>query len=109
MEKLDKEIEFLYANKKFSESEIADYYKSKNKTNEIAFAVNRALSVYTEVIDPVSENYVPPWLNMGYDEETLIFIATYCFKKNRRSLEEMNEIIEKLYKNGLITLKSITE
>lgn len=109
VEKLDREIEFLYANKKFSESEIADYYKSKNKTNEIAFAVNRALSVYTEVIDPVSENYVTPWLNMGYDEETLVFIATYCFKKNRRSLEEMNEIIEKLYKNGLITLKSITE
>ena len=46
---------------------------------------------------------------MGYDEETLLFLATYCFKKNHRSLEEMNEVVEKLYKNGLITLTSIAE
>lgn len=109
IEKLDKEIDVLYASKKFSEKEIADYYKSKAKTTELAYAINRSLSVYTEVIDPVIENYVIPWQNMGYDEETLLFLATYCFKKNRRSLEEMNEVVEKLYKNGLITLTSIAE
>lgn len=109
IEKLDKEIDVLYASKKFSEKEIADYYRSKAKTTELAYAINRSLSVYTEVIDPVIENYVIPWQNMGYDEETLLFLATYCFKKNRRSLEEMNEVIEKLYKNGLITLTSIAE
>lgn len=109
IEKLDKEIDVLYASKKFSEKEIADYYKSKAKTTELAYAINRSLSVYTEVIDPVIENYVIPWQNMGYDEETLLFLATYCFKKNRRSLEEMNEVVEKLYKNGLITLSSIAE
>ena len=109
IEKLDKEIDVLYASKKFSEKEIADYYKSKAKTTELAYAINRSLSVYTEVIDPVIENYVIPWQNMGYDEETLLFLATYCFKKNRRSLEEMNEVVEKIYKNGLITLTSIAE
>ena len=109
IEKLDKEIDVLYASKKFSEKEIADYYKSKAKTTELAYAINRSLSVYTEVIDPVIENYVIPWQNIGYDEETLLFLATYCFKKNRRSLEEMNEVVEKLYKNGLITLTSIAE
>lgn len=109
IEKLDKEIDVLYASKKFSEKEIADYYKSKAKTTELAYAINRSLSVYTEIIDPVIENYVIPWQNMGYDEETLLFLATYCFKKNRRSLEEMNEVVEKLYKNGLITLTSIAE
>ena len=109
IEKLDKEINVLYASKKFSEKEIVDYYKSKAKTTELAYAINRSLSVYTEVIDPVIENYVIPWQNMGYDEETLLFLATYCFKKNRRSLEEMNEVVEKLYKNGLITLTSIAE
>lgn len=109
IEKLDKEIDVLYASKKFSEKEIADYYRSKAKTTELAYAINRSLSVYTEVIDPVIENYVIPWQNMGYDEETLLFLATYCFKKNRRSLEEMNDVVEKLYKNGLITLTSIAE
>lgn len=109
IEKLDREIDVLYASKKFSEKEIADYYKSKAETAELAYSINRSLSVYTEVIDPVIENYVTPWLNMGYDGETLLFLATYCFKKNKRSLEEMNEIVEKLYKNGLITLTAIAE
>ena len=109
IEKLDKEIDVLYASKKFSEKEIADYYKTKAETAELAYSINRSLSVYTEVIDPVIENYVTPWLNMGYDGETLLFLATYCFKKNKRSLEEMNEIVEKLYKNGLITLTAIAE
>ena len=109
IEKLDKEIDILYASKKFSEKEIADYYKTKAATTELAYSINRSLSVYVEVIDPVIENYVTPWLNMGYDGETLLFLATYCFRKNRRSLADMNEIVEKLYKKGLITLAAIAE
>lgn len=109
IEKLDKEIDVLYASKKFSEKEIADYYKSKAETAELAYAINRSLSVYTEVIDPVIENYVTPWLNMGYDKETLLFLATCCFKRNKRTLADMNDVIERLYKNGLITLTSIAE
>ena len=67
--------------KKFSEKEIADYYKAKAATTELAYSINRSLSVYVEVIDPVIENYVTPWLNMGYDGETLLFLATYCSGK----------------------------
>ena len=71
--------------------------------------VNKTLSIYTEVIDPVVDNYVMPWINKGYDEDALIFIANYCFRKNRRTLEAMNEVVEKLYRNGLITVNSIAE
>ncbi len=107
--KLDKEISNLYSARKFSPEEIDSYYKEKKKITEIAYNVNKALSVFTEVIDPVVENYVFPWINKGYNEDALIFIANYCFRKNRRTLEAMNEVVEKLYKNGLITLNSIAE
>lgn len=109
IEKLDREIDVLYASKKFSEKEIADYYKSKAETTELAYAINRSLSVYTEVIDPVIENYVTPWLNMGYDKETLLFLATCCFKRNKRTLADMDDVIERLYKKGLITITAIAE
>ena len=107
--KLDKELCALYSAKKFSPEEIDSYYKEKKKIVEIAYNVNKTLSVFTEVIDPVVENYVFPWINKGYDEDSLIFIANYCFRKNRRTLEAMNEVVEKLYKNGLITVNSIAE
>ena len=109
MTKLDKEISNLYSAKKFSPEEIDGYYKEKKKIVEIAYSINKTLSVYTEVIDPVVENYVIPWVNKGYDGDSLVFIANYCFSKNRRTLEGMNEVVEKLYKKGLITVNSIAE
>ncbi|MBR1676065.1 MAG: DnaD domain protein [Clostridia bacterium] len=109
MKKLDKELTTLFGAKRFSVEEISGYYKEKNKTTDLAYKINRALSVYVEVIDPVVENYVSPWLNKGYDDETLIFIANVCFKRNRRTLEDMNDVIERFYKNGYITMDSIAE
>lgn len=107
--RLDKELSLLYSAKRFSPEEIDSFYKEKKHVTEIAYSVNKTLSIYTEVIDPVVENYVIPWLNMGYDEDSLVFIANYCFKKNRRTLEGMNEVVEKLYNNGLITVNAIAD
>ena len=107
--KLDKELNLLYSAKRFSPEEIESYYKEKKKMAEIAYSVNKTLSVYAEVIDPVVENYVIPWLNKGFDEDALVFIANYCFRKNRRSLEGMNEVVEKLYLNGTVTVNAIAD
>ena len=62
-----------------------------------------------EVIEPVIDNYLLGWLAMGYDADTLEFLANYCFKKNKRSLDGLNEQILSLYDKGLITLSSIAE
>lgn len=107
--KLDKEITSLFTAKKFSPSEIEEFYKEKNTVAELAYKINRELSVYKAVIDPVVENYVYPWINKGYDEDALLFIANYCFKKNKCSLEEMDETVNRLYKSGLVTLDAIVE
>ena len=107
--KLDRELSLLFSNKKFSLSEIKSYYKERNNAVELAYKIDRALSVYVEIIDPVVDNYIIPWLNKGYDEDSLLFIANYCFRKNKRTLEDMNEVVEKAYKSGLVTINSIAE
>ncbi len=109
MAKLDRELAALFAAKKTSKKEIGEYYATRSKLTELARNVDRSLSVYVEVIDPVVDNYILPWTNRGYDGETLLFLANYCFRKNRRTLEDMNLLIEKLYKNGLVTLPSIAQ
>ncbi len=107
--KLDREISALYGAKIFSTNEIDKYYDEKNKRIELAYEISRQLSVYTEVIDPVIENYVSPWQSMGYNDETLLFIANLCFKNGRRSFEKMDETISKFYSSGLVSLPSIAE
>ena len=106
---LDDFILELFSNKLFTEKEIEDYLKQRDSYREIAVKVCKSLSVYVEVIDTVVETYVLPWTAKGYDGDTLEFLATWCFKKNRRSLGALNDQIELLYDKGLITLSSIAE
>ena len=106
---LDAFIMELYGNKLFSEKEIEDYVSKKESYKDLARKICKTLSVYVEVIDPVVENYLSPWLAKGFDADTLEFVANYCFKKNKRSLQDMSEQITALYEKGLITLSSIAE
>lgn len=87
---LDEKLMELFAAKKFTEKEIAEYAKRQAELNDLAKKITRALSVYVEVLKPVIDNYLNPWLALGYNEDTLLFIANYCFthrKKNSRRYE----------------------
>jgi len=68
----------------------------------LTIKINRALSVYYDVIDTVVENYTARWHNMGFEERSLLFIANYCFKKNKNNYEAMDEIIARLQQNGVV-------
>lgn len=107
VEKLDVFMSELYANKCFGKKEIENYLTLKNSIKETAIKIASELSVYCEVIQPYIDNYVSPWITKGYDEGTLIFIANYCFRKKRKSFEEMDETVNNLYSLGLVTLESI--
>ncbi|MBR6737528.1 MAG: DnaD domain protein [Clostridia bacterium] len=108
IKKLDKALEELYSNKCFTEVDAKAYFARKNDMFELSAKITKALGLYIEVLDNVLETYVSPWLSKGFNGETLLFVANYCFKKNKRSLELMNDTISNLYKLGLITVQSIT-
>lgn len=107
--KLDEFIAELYAHKRFSKREIQDYLDNKRSIYELAVKINKALSVYYEVLDTVVDNYTSRWLNSGYREDALLLIANYCFKHNRNTLEEMDTVVNALCREGLISLESIAE
>lgn len=106
---LDKTFDELYASKCFTEEDVLNFLKTKQEKIEISIDVLKALGIYVEVYDAVITNYVSPWLSMGYDHKTLVFIANYCFKSNRRTLEQMNETVLKLMKLGYVTLENIVQ
>ncbi len=107
--KLDKIIDELYSNKCFTDIEAKEYFKNKENLLNIAKNINKTLGIYIEVLDNVVISYVSPWTAMGYDEDTLTFIANYCFRKNKRTLEAMDETVKNLYNLGLLTTTNIAD
>ncbi len=109
MAKLDEFLLELYSIKSFSKQEIAEYMKNKKTIYELAIKINKLLSVYVEVIDTVVDTYTKKWLSFGFDEQSLCFIASYCFKTGKNTLQDMNELVEKLRFSGVIDLSSVND
>ena len=109
MEKLDAFLIELYSMKSFSKEEISEYAAKKQYVYDLAVRINRALSLYVEVLDPVVDTYTKKWLSYGFDEETLLYVAGFCFKNGENTLIKMDELIEKLYAKGLIDLTSVSD
>ena len=80
-----------------------------NKSDLIALAkdINRALGIYYESVENEVETYIIPWLNKGFNAKTLLLIANSCFKTNIRTLDGMEQSVQKFYKKGLLTESSI--
>lgn len=108
VKKLDKIIEELYSNKCFTKADAESYFATKKDLYELAFEITKKLGLYVEVLDNVLSTYVSPWLSKGFNKETLLFVADYCFRKNKRTLELMDQTIKNLHKLGIITVQSIT-
>lgn len=108
MKKLDAFLLKLYKNKAFSKEEIQAYSDNREKLRDLTKNVISELGLWFDTIDTVTTYYIQPWLNLGYSSESILFIASYCTKKNRRSLEEMGDIIANLSKQGIVSYEAIT-
>lgn len=107
--KLDESLMKYYQNKLFSISEIENYSETQEKMLLLAKDITRSIGVFYQNLDKVIETYVADWLQKGYERDTLMLIADYCFKKSIRTLEGMNSILQKFYKLGLITIEAIEQ
>ena len=107
MQKLDALLTMLYKYKKFSVKEIDDILGERQYYRDAALSVAKALGEYVNSIDNAVETFIVPWSDMGYTPETLVALATYCFKAGIRTLAAMNGMVEKMSKMGLISLENI--
>ena len=107
MLKLDEFIMELYSIKCFSKEEISGFVKNKQNVFDLAVKINKALSVYMEVVDTAVDNYTKKWLSFGFREDTLLYIANRCFMDDKRSLKDMDDLIENLRNKGYIDLPSV--
>lgn len=107
--KLDELLTKYYEQKLFTIQEIQNYSSIREGLFETAKEVCSIIGVYYQVYENVVDTYISDWTNKGYEKDSLIFIANYCFKQSIRTLDGMNVVIQKFYKLGLITLESIKQ
>ncbi|MBQ3046499.1 MAG: DnaD domain protein [Clostridia bacterium] len=107
MAKLDEFIMELYSLKSFSQQEIEEYMNKKQAIYELAIKINKALSIYVEVMDTVVDTYTHKWLSYGFTDDTLLFIASNCFKSGKNTLQDMDGLVETLRQRGFIDLSSV--
>lgn len=105
--KLDNLLTEYYKRGALSIKEIDAYEEEKTRLYDLARAINKTIGVYYQSLDSVVEEYVVHWLRKGYDDETLLAVAKYCFKSGIRTLAGLSSVIDKLYKNGVTTLNAL--
>lgn len=105
--KLDETMNELFANKKFDAAEMKEYLTRKTEIRSLTIGIARELGVYCQIIDPYIDNFVSGWLAAGYQDSSLINLAKYCFRREKKSFEKMDELIRKLLSLGVVSADSI--
>lgn len=109
MKALDTKITKYHSLQLYSSDEILNYEKNKKHLSSLAKDVCVNLGVYVENLEPVIENYLNNWLYKGYSDATLKLLAKYCFKSENNSLEKMDIVIQKLYKQGIVSINAFEQ
>lgn len=106
MYSLDNILTKYFQMKLISIPEIENYEVEKENLYFIAMTINKELGIYYEDVTKEIDTYIITWLNMGYDKDTLKMIANNCFLSTIKTLEGMNNIINKLFKLGIVSMQA---
>jgi len=103
---LDEFLTKYFEMKLMSVQEIENYENEKENLTSVAIAINKELGLFYEDLTKEIDTYIVPWLNMGFDLEMLKTVADNCYKSSIRTLEGYNNILNKLFKLGIVNLNS---
>ena len=79
MAKLDSCLVEYYKKGVFDAKEIEHYEQQKQSLFDLAKTINKTIGVYYQSVDAIVDEYLSNWVRLGYDGETLVAIAKYCF------------------------------
>ena len=106
---LNNQLLKYYEMKLFSIQEIENYENEKLELFDTAKQITKGLGLYYEDLTKVCDTYVVKWKNMGYSKEMLNLMADYSFKNSVRTLEGFDNVVQKLFKLGIVTTDALNE
>ena len=107
--KLDAKLDEFFRMNIFTPEEMKDYAQYREHLNELAIAINKTIGVYYESLEHIIEVYTIPWTTKGFNDDALLKIAHYCFVSGIRTLDGMNNAVNKFYSQGYITAEGVDE
>lgn len=107
MDKLDAALSEYYKKGALSVAEIENYEQQKEHLTALAKEINRTIGVYYQNVSMVVDEYLVSWISRGYDDETLLAVAKYCFRSGIRTLAGVNSVLDKLYANGVTSTEAL--
>lgn len=60
-------------------------------------------------LDHYAETYVKEWLKMGFDAPSLMLVADYCFRHEKKSCEKMSDLLRECADNGITDENAVRE
>ena len=84
-----------------SEKDAKEYLLKREKAAELVFAVARKLGIKVQNPRAYIEEYAEKWLERGYDENSLVKLASFYFKMGY-DFEGMDGVVNSLYESGIV-------
>ncbi len=107
--RLDQKLDEYYRMNVFTSEEMEDANARREKLVNLAIEINKTMGLYYESLDHVLETYTIPWTGKGFTDDALLKIAHYCFVSGIRTLDGLNNVINKFYQQGYVSAESIDE
>lgn len=105
--RLEKFIEELRAAGVTTAQEVDTFAKSKESSRKLAEDIVSGIGTFYANLDIVVDTYILAWLAKGFEEDALRAVAKYCFLRNIRTLDGVQDIVERFYRLGILTAEGI--
>ena len=89
------------------EKEAKEYLAARERKAELVFAVARKLSIRVQNPRAYIEEYADKWLEHGYEPESLVKIASFCFKLGF-DFAGMDGVVRALYEAGVVDEEGVS-
>lgn len=84
----------------FTAERIDDYEQERKNMIKLAKDVNKSLGIYYEDVEPEIALYIKPWLQLGFEQKSVLSVASYCMKKDMRRLSDLDAVLRALFADG---------
>lgn len=105
--KLDNAVNKCYANRLLSTQEVDDYLKRQEEMFGLAKIVVKNIGLWYDNLENVVDTYITSWFQFGFEKEAIITLSNYAFRKNIRTLDGLNGVVNNMLRLGLLTNASI--
>ena len=102
-------LEELTKKGKFSVSDVENYLTEREDLIALTFRIGKKLGAKIGNPSAFADEYTEKWREYGFEDDSLLDIAGYCFKTERADFSSMNEILSQLFSQGVVSADSVKD